>query len=266
MTDNRGRANLRSDRGRATLWIGGISAIIAAVCYSSFLLSPWTDAASSTSSGFVSELEDPGQPFAWLYRTSDVVAGLGILVAAWVLWRLVACRRWAAIGVALFALTGASSMLDAATSMQCDPSTSAQCARNEHTTFGLISQLLALHTDSGLLGFVGSAAGAAVLGVAVAGRWPRWGRLQIALGIAMASCGLADIVLLLLSSSIGTTERTRVLLTSGWFLVVGLFLAARARSVPARSMAADLGLRNPQVGGSRIHGCEGSGNRGGAAG
>ena len=117
--------------------------------------------------------------------------------------------------------------------MPCDPGTSAQCAQNEHTTFGLISQLLALHTDSGLLGFVGSAAGAAVV-IAMAGRWPRWGRLQIALGIpGPASCGLADIVLLLLSGSIGTTERTRVLLTSGWFLIVGLFLAARARSVSA---------------------------------
>jgi hypothetical protein len=225
---------MTDSRGRATLWVGSISAIIAAACYSSFLLSPWTDPASSASSGFVSELEDPGQPFAWLFRTSDVVAGLGILVAAWVLWRLVVGRRWAATGVALFALTGASSVLDAVTSMQCDPSTSAQCARNEHTTFGLISQLLALHTDSGLLGFVGSAAGAAVLGVGLAGRWPLWGRWQIALGIAMASCGLADIVLLLLSSSIGTTERTRVLLTSGWFLIIGLFLAARARSVSAQ--------------------------------
>ena len=45
----------------------------------------------------------------------------------------------------------------------------------------------------------------------------------------MASCGLADIILLLLGSSIGTTERTRVLLTSGWFLVIGLFLAVSAR-------------------------------------
>jgi hypothetical membrane protein len=223
----------RSGPGRAALWIGSISAIIAAVCYSSFLLSPWTDAASSASGGFVSELEDPGQPFAWLYRTSDVLAGVGILIAACVLWRLVAARRWAVTGVALFALTGASSVLDAVTSMQCDPNTSAQCAQNEHTTLGLISQLLALHTDSGLLGFVGSAVGAAVLGVAVAGRWPLWGRLQIALGIGMASCGLADLILLLLSSSIGTTERTRVLLTSAWFLIVGLLLAARARSVTA---------------------------------
>lgn len=230
----------RPSPSRATLWIGGVSAVIAALCYSSFLLSPWTDAASSASDGFISELEDPGQPFAWLYRTSDVLAGVGVLIAAWVLWRLVAGRGWAAAGVALFALTGASSVLDAATSMQCDPSTSTQCAQGEHSALGLIGQLLALHTDSGLLGFIGSAAGAAVLGVAMAGRWPAWGRLQIALGIAMASCGLTDIVLLLLASSIGTTERVRVLLTSGWFLVVGLFLAVRAtqrdscRDGPAR--------------------------------
>jgi hypothetical protein len=109
-------------------------------------------------------------------------------------------------------------MLDAATSMQCDPNTSARCAQGEHTALGLISQLVNLHTDSGLLGFVGGAAGASVLGVVVAGRWAGWGRLQIAVGIGIASCGLADIMLLLAGSSI------RVLLTSGWFLVIGLFL------------------------------------------
>ena len=81
-----------------------------------------------------------------------------------------------------------------------------------------------MRTDSGLLGFIGGAAGASVLGVVVAGRWTGWGRLQIALGIGIASCGLADIILLLTSSSIGWAERIRVLLTSGWFLVVGLFL------------------------------------------
>jgi len=126
--------------------------------------------------------------------------------------------------VVLFALAGASSILDAATSMQCDPDTSARCAQGEHTAFGLIGQLVNPHTDSGLLGFIGGAAGASVLGAVVAGRWAGWGRLQIALGIGIASCGLADIILLLASSSIGWTERIRVLLTSGWFLATGLFL------------------------------------------
>ncbi len=63
-----------------------------------------------------------------------------------------------------------------------------------------------------------------MLGTVIAGRWAGWGRLQIALGIGIASCGLADVILLLASASIGWTERVRVLLTSGWFLVIGVFL------------------------------------------
>ena len=231
----RGRASSSRDASgpslpsRAALYIGGVSAVVAALCYSSFLLSPWTHAASSAGNGFISELENSDQPFAWLYRASDVLAGVGILVAAWAVRRLLAGRRRATSGAALLALTGVSSLLDAVTSMSCDPDTSARCAQDEHTTLGLIGQLLALHTDSGLLGFLGSAVGAAVLGVAVTGRWPLWGRLQIALGISIAACGLADLVLLLLGGGIGTTERARVLLTSGWFLVIGLLLAVRAR-------------------------------------
>ncbi|MDQ2816164.1 MAG: DUF998 domain-containing protein [Actinomycetota bacterium] len=209
---------------RASTWIGAIAAIIAAACYSSFLLSPWTHAARSAGGGFISELEAPGQPFAWLYRTSDVLAGLGVIAAAWAVRRLIAGRRWSVLAVVLMVLAGASSILDAATSMQCDPNASARCAQGEHTALGLLGQLVNVHTDSGLLGFLGGAAGASILGVVIADRWPGWGRVQIALGIGIASCGLADIGLLLASSDIGWAERIRVLLTSGWFLVVGLFL------------------------------------------
>lgn len=225
---SRGEERRPAAASRASLYAGGIAAIIAAACYSSFLLSPWTHARSAAPSGFISELENPGQPFAWLYRGSDILAGLGVLAAAWALRRVVAGHRWPAAGVVLLAVTGASSVLDAATTMPCDPGTSARCAQHQHTASALIGQLLALHADSGLLGFLGSAAGAAVLGAALARRWPGWGRVQLALGIGIASCGLADLMLLLMSDSIGTTERVRVLLTSGWFLAVGLFLLSQA--------------------------------------
>jgi Protein of unknown function (DUF998) len=209
---------------RRSARIGGIAAVIAAASYSSFLISPWTHSPGSASRGFISELEAPGQPYAWLYRSSDVLAGIGILIAAWAVSQLVAGRRWSAAAVALLALTGVGSVLDGATSMRCDPGTSARCAHGEHTAGGLVSQLTALHTDSGLLGFAASAAGAIILGAVLADRWPSWGRLQIALGVSIAGCGLADLLLLLSSSSIGSTERARILLTSGWLLAVGLFL------------------------------------------
>lgn len=70
---------------------------------------------------------------------------------------------------------------------------------------GRAGQLLVLHTDSGLLGFLSSAAGAAVLGAGLAG------------------------LILLTGASIGMTERARVLLTSGWFLAVGMFLLREGR-------------------------------------
>jgi hypothetical membrane protein len=229
-------------RGRAGLCTGGIAAIIAAVCYSSFLLSPWTHAASPAGNGFISELEDPGRPFAWLYRTSDVLAGLGVLIAAWALYRLIGGRRGSAVAAGLVALTGVSSILDAATGMQCDPNTSARCARGEHTAFGLLGQLAAVHTDTGLLGFIGSALGAVVLGAVLGRRWTAWGRLSTAAGIGIATCGLADLILLLMSGSIGTTERARVLLTSAWLLIIGVFLlgqraAARKSWRPSRPPA-----------------------------
>ncbi|MBV9204138.1 MAG: hypothetical protein JO037_01755, partial [Actinobacteria bacterium] len=77
-----------------------------------------------------------------------------------------------------------------------------------------------------------------------AGRWPGWGRLQLVLGISIASCGLADLVLLLLGDSIGTTERARVLLTSAWFLVLGVFLLREGRRLAVR----EPGCRGPVPG------------------
>ncbi len=236
---SRARARLRPDAGA-----GGIAAIIAAACYSSFLLSAWTHASRLTSGGFISELEAPGQPYAWFYRCTDIAAGLGMLTAAWALSALIAGRRWSAAAVVLLALTGAGSVLDGATSMRCDPGISAQCARGEHTASGLIGQLSALHTDSGLLGFAASAAGAIVLGAVLAGGWKSWGRLHILLGVSIAGCGIADLVLLLTGGGIGTAERARVLLTSAWLLTVGAFLLRRpaARELPRYPLPA----RRPQ--------------------
>lgn len=219
--------------GRASTRAGGLAAIVAALSYSSFLLSPWTHPSGAASRGFISELEAPGQPYAWLYRSSDVLAGAGILIAAWAVGQLIRGRRWSAPAVALLGLTGVSSILDAATSMRCDPAASARCSRSEHTAAGLIGQLTALHTDSGLLGFAAAAAGAIILGAVLADRWASWGRLQIAVGVAIAGCGLGDLILLLSSAGIGSAERARTLLTSGWLLIIGLFLLRQHAREPS---------------------------------
>jgi hypothetical protein len=202
----------------------GIAALLAAACYSSFLLTPWTHAGRASAGGFISELETSGQPYAWLYRGSDIAAGIGILIAAWALHRVIAGHPRSRTGMALLAITGIGSILDGVTSMRCDPNVAAGCIGNEDTVHGLLGELLAVHTDTGLVGFLASVAGAILVGAATVDRWPVWGRVQIAVGIGIAGCGIADLILLLRGADVGAVERSRVLLTSGWLLILGLFL------------------------------------------
>lgn len=198
------------------------AALVAAACYSSFLLSPFTHPGLGAERGFVSELEATGQPYAWLYRTSDVLAGCCVLILALGLRKHLPARRQSMIGLALLGMSGLASILDGLTSMRCDPSTDASCARGEQTVHGLLGQLTAAHTVTGLLGFVGGAAGAIVLGAVLADRGQRRAALHIACGIAIAGCGLADVSLLLADHDPGTVERIRILLTSSWFALLGL--------------------------------------------
>ena len=207
-----------------SLRTGAVSALVAAVCYSSFLLSRLTGSATEVNRGFVSELESAGQPYAWLYRLSDVLAGVAIVMAAVTLRSELGRRRWITAGAGLLALVGVSSVLDGLTSMRCNPSVDVQCAVGEGSVSGLLGQLSASHTDTGLLGFLGAVAGAIVLGGALVERWPAWGWAHIGLGSAGGLCGLADLVVLLAHQDIGTIERARVLLTSAWFVVIALFL------------------------------------------
>jgi hypothetical protein len=212
---------------RPSARVAGVAGLLAAACYSSFLLTPWTHAGRGTAGGFVSELEAPGQPFAWLYRSSDIAAGLAILIVAWALQAVIAGHPWSRVATALLAVTGIGSILDGGTSMRCDPAATSGCLSNEQSVHGLLGQVVAVHTDTGLIGFAASVAGAILVGAASADRWPGWARVQIAVGIAIALCGIADLIMLLRGGEVGSVERGRVLLTSGWLSILGVFLLSR---------------------------------------
>jgi hypothetical protein len=198
--------------------------VVAAICYSSFLLSPLTGGPSGQR-GFVSELEAPGTPYAWLYRGSDVAAGLSIVLLAFTLTRWLPRRRQTDLGLLLLALVGLSSILDGATTMRCDPATDAACAHGESSVGGLVSQLSTVHTDTGLIGFFGAAAGAILLGAVSWHQRRLSSTAQLAAGVAIAGCGLLDLVLLLTRRDLGSVERLRILLSSAWFLLLGQVLS-----------------------------------------
>lgn len=215
--------------------VGLLAGLVAAACYSSFLLSPLLRPGRSDGQGFVSELEAPGQPFAWLFRLSDVAAGLGALLLTVVLWRQLRPARQCAAGLALLALTGVASVLDGLSSMGCDALHDPACVRSEQSVGGLLGQLGALHSDTGLAGFIGAAAGAILIGAATHARRPRLAVIQIAVGVLVAGCGLADLALLLTGRDLGAVERLRTLTTSVWFGGLGVLAGwpARVDPVPA---------------------------------
>jgi hypothetical protein len=194
--------------------------MLAALCYSSFLLAPVLRPGLADR-GFISELESPGQPFGWLFRLTDVVAGLAVLVLTAALGRRRRLHRSGRVGMLLLALTGLASVLDGASSMRCDPLRNAACAQSEQSVAGLLGQLEALHSDTGLVGFAGAAAGAILIGAASYDRRPFWAIAQLSVGVLIAGCGLVDLLLLLVGRDLGGVERVRTLATSAWFLLLG---------------------------------------------
>ena len=184
---------------RADTWIGGLAAIIAAACYSSFLLSPWTQRGpiGRAVGGFIQRARSAWPAFR-VAVPNVRCPGRPLCRHRRVAMPCIACRRWSVTAVVLFALAGASSILDAATSMQCDPNTSVRCAQGEHTASGLVKMSWLACTPTPVCWGLSAARLAPASWVPwsqAAG--PGWGRLQVALGIGIASCGLADIILLL---------------------------------------------------------------------
>jgi uncharacterized protein DUF998 len=211
-----------------------VAGMVAAASYSFFLLSPMLRPGLPSGQGFISEFEAAGQPFAWLYRLSDVVAGGGTLLLAAALWRQSWQGRQHAAGLLMLALTGSASILDGLSSMGCDPSRDARCALSDQSAGGLLGQLRDVHSQTGLFGFLGAAAGAILLGAAMYAAHPRLGIAQLTLGIAIAGCGLADLGLLLTGRDVGAVERLRTVATSSWFVCLSVVAVREERPDPVR--------------------------------
>ena len=209
-------------------------ASVAGVLYSSFLLSYIVGGGQHAD--FVSQLELPGAPYAGWYRASDVLAGLALLVVAWL------CRpdrggraavRWACVMVAV---VGAGSLLDGSTSMDCASGTvAATCDLGDHSVIGLLHQLVVGHTLSGLAGFAAAGIGAACCARASHPSHAGWMRVHIVLAAGIGLCGLADVALLLASADIGLVERVRIVLVSAWIVSVPSTFRAVRQTLYVRS-------------------------------
>ena len=194
--------------------------VVAAVAYSSFFVAYSLNPVTAQA-GFISELEAPGQPWGWFFRTTDVLAGVAIVLTTLGARTRIGGARPAGFGWALLIGVGLSSMADGLTTMSCEPVRGSACAEAQRTASGLLAQLSEPHTLTGLYGLLGAAAAAGLLGWAAREVRPGWARLSLGVGIAIASGALLELALLLLGVDVEFIERGRTVLISVWLVALG---------------------------------------------
>ncbi|MCW2755558.1 MAG: putative rane protein [Marmoricola sp.] len=96
--------------------------------YADWILQFFLPISTSPVTSYVSELSADGQPFADVFRNTDMISGAFIMLGAVGAWLLL--RRWSPVWIALFML-GVSNMLEATTPMRCVITFAANCTPPE---------------------------------------------------------------------------------------------------------------------------------------
>ncbi|MFD9606196.1 DUF998 domain-containing protein [Streptomyces sp. NPDC059970] len=213
-----------------TFRLGALGGMIGAITYSSFLLEALFRTGLNPLSSYISELSVPGRPYAFLFRTGDMIAGCGLLILAMALARRLPAsppRTW---GCLALAISAAASIADGLWPMPCAPSADPACRATDSTDLG--QQLRQVHTLSSLTEFTGVILAMLLLGMALhrTGR-RRPARWSLAAGVATALLGSLEITMVLTGVRwAGLPERAQVLLVSAWCAAMARLLV---RTAPA---------------------------------
>ncbi len=177
---------------------------------------------ASPVTSYVSELSADGQPFAHVFRNTDMVSGALIMLGAASAWLLV--RRWSPVWIALF-LLGVSNMLEALTPMHCVITFAAACTPPEPEP--LLANISNPHAWVSVLQTV-SCFSLIIFGTVALRRAGvgavRWRLLTavglLALGVSVIE-GLFTVELLVHSSDsvLGMIQRTEVTFTAVWLAI-----------------------------------------------
>ncbi|MFF0629678.1 DUF998 domain-containing protein [Streptomyces sp. NPDC004296] len=182
---------------------------------------------------YVSELAAADQPLGGLFRATDLVAGLLVLVGALTALATTERRPWTVAGFCALALFGAATALDSRLPLSCAPTSDPVCAARE--TAGLVPATHTAHAVSSTLAMLGALAALVLLTVAARryGHWPALARLGPPLVLAELAATvwtLAEVAVLTAGRdtwALGVGQRLQVLLVA---LYVGLLAGCMARN------------------------------------
>ncbi|KXO98273.1 DUF998 domain-containing protein [Tsukamurella pseudospumae] len=200
-----------------------------AVLYSTWLIASLLGSELSPLTSFVSEVGASGQPYAKLFRATDLLAGTAFVVAGALAWRAARPAPWTARGALIGLLVlGAATMCDALMPLSCTPTADAACAAREAA--GLVPFTHVGHAvSSGIAGFGGVVA---VLGWAL---WRRGSgfdgaRLPLGAGLAFLLATAWTLVAMLEPALyLGLAQRAQILALTLWLVLVALPPRARPR-------------------------------------
>lgn len=208
-----------------------------AVLYSTWLIASLLGSELSPLTSFVSEVGASGQPYAKLFRATDLLSGTALVVAGALAWRAARPAPWTARGALIGVLIlGAATMCDALMPLSCTPTADAACAAREAA--GLVPFTHVGHAvSSGIAGFGGVVA---VLGWALwrgsegaDGRTPlprRFDGARLALGAGLAfllATAWTLAAMLEPALYLGLAQRAQIIALTLWLVLVALPPRAR---------------------------------------
>ncbi|GAA2650271.1 DUF998 domain-containing protein [Streptomyces lunalinharesii] len=224
-------------RTRTTTGAAAVALLLGALAYTAWVLELVIVTGLDPVRAYVSELAAADQPLGGLFRATDLVAGLLVLVGALLALATTERRPWTVAGFAALALFGAATALDSRLPLSCAPTSDPVCAARE--TAGLVPATHTAHAVSSTLAMFGALAALVLLTVAARryAQWPalaRFGPPLVLAELAATVWTLAEVAVLTAGRdtwALGVGQRLQVLL-------VALYLALLARCLarhPART-------------------------------
>ncbi|MFB6566987.1 DUF998 domain-containing protein [Streptomyces noursei] len=225
-----------------TTGAAAVALLLGALAYTAWVLELVIATGLDPVRAYVSELAAADQPLGGLFRATDLVAGLLVLVGALAALATTERRPWTVAGFSALALFGAATALDSRLPLSCAPTSDPVCAARE--TAGLVPATHAAHAVSSTLAMVGALAALVLLTVAARryDQWPALARLGPPLVLAELAATvwtLAEVAVLTAGRdtwALGVGQRLQVLLVALYLAVLAGCLARR----PARTGTPDL--------------------------
>ncbi|WP_051865321.1 alpha/beta fold hydrolase [Streptosporangium roseum] len=233
---------------RRLTWIAACGFAVAGLCYSAWLPAQFLNPGIGGPDAYVSELAAADQPWSWLVRAADVIAGIACLAAV----ALVPDERpgrWGALGWLGLALLGGMTVLDSGLfPLDCAALSDPVCAAAEAA--GRVSPSHRIHTVTSALASAGAMVSLLALPVSALRRprWPLIGYGGAVLAVLMAVATVWTLAAIASGAPVGLAQRFQVAVIGLWLLLLGAALwRDRTMAAPPKSHVLLEGTGTPPV-------------------